>query len=101
MSPAQKLARLYDQYVAAVQRNDVEIADAFADWLGAFWDAGPPEPTTQPSAISLLGGIGRGVRWYEGDTKVMGYVRGWNRRGCYQVPLSELASGRGRLASAA
>jgi hypothetical protein len=101
MTPSQKLARLYDQYVAAIRQGDAEIADAFADWLGAFWDDGPAEPAVEPSAISLLGGIGRGVRWYETEDLVVGYVRGWKRRGCYLVPLAELASGGTRLQVAA
>ena len=101
MSSARKLARLYDQYVAAVRRGDDEIADAFADWLGAFWDDGPGEPTSPPAAISLLGGIGRGIRWYETEDAVFGYVRGWTRRGCYQVPIGALAANPHRLAPAA
>lgn len=98
---ARKLARLYDQYVAAVRQGEVEVADAFAAWLGQYWDAGPAEPKTAPSAISLLGGIGRGVRWYETETAVIGYVRGWTRRGCYQVPIAELGSNADRVAVAA
>jgi len=87
---ARKLACLYDQYVAAVRRDDHEVVDPFADWLGGFWDEGPPEPEAAPGAISLLGGIGRGIRWHEADGMVLGYVRGWKRRGCYQVPMAEL-----------
>jgi len=98
---ARKLARLYDQYVAAVREGNGEVADAFAAWLGQFWDAGPAEPRAASSAISLLGGIGRGVRWYETETTVIGYVRGWTHRGCYQVPLAELASNADRIAAAA
>jgi len=98
---ARRLARLYDQYVAAVQRNDQAVVDAFADWLGAFWDEGPPEPRAAPSAISLLGGLGRGISWHEIDGVVFGYVRGWKRRGCYRVPVAELAPGAARLAPAA
>ncbi|CAA9576034.1 MAG: hypothetical protein AVDCRST_MAG19-3365 [uncultured Thermomicrobiales bacterium] len=101
MLPAGQLACLYDQYVAAVRRGDEEIADAFAAWLGEFWDAGPAEPKSPPSAISLLGGIGRGVRWYQTETMVLGYVRGWPRRGCYQVPVAELAANAARVAVAA
>lgn len=102
MTSARRLARLYDQYVAAVQRGDEETAQAFAEWLGAFWDDGPAEPTAAaPAAVSLLGGVGRGVRWYETDDRVFGYVRGWKRRGCYQVPIAALASNASRLAVAA
>lgn len=101
MSSARKLALLYDQYVAAARRDDREIVDAFADWLGDFWDVGPAEPTTPPSAVSLLGGIGRGVRWYETDDAVLGYVRGWRRRGCYRVPIAALAPRAERLMTAA
>lgn len=101
MTPARHLACLYDQYVAAVRRGDDQIADAFAAWLGAFWDAGPAEPKAAPSANSLLGGIGRGVRWYQTETVVLGYVRGWPRRGCYQVPIAELRAGADRVAAAA
>ncbi len=98
---ASKLALLYDQYVAAVQRDDYAIVDPFADWLGTFWDEGPAEPRSAPAAISLLGGIGRGIRWHERDGQVLGYVRGWKRRGCYQVPYAELAPAPVRLARAA
>ena len=101
MSSARKLACLYDQYVAAIRRGDAEIADAFADWLGAFWDDGPPEPGVPPTAVSLLGGIGRGVSWYETEETVLGYVRGWTRRGCYQIPIAALAPASARLAAAA
>lgn len=98
---ARKLALLYDQYVAAVQRDDHGVVDPFADWLGAFWDEGPPEPRSAPAAISLLGGIGRGIRWHERDGLVLGYVRGWKRRGCYQVPVPELIPAPVRLPFAA
>lgn len=98
---AGKLARLYDQYVAAIGRGDHDVVDAFADWLGAFWDEGPAEPASPPAAMSLLGGLGRGIRWHEVDGQVLGYVRGWKRRGCYQVPFSALAPVRARMADAA
>lgn len=101
MSSARKLALLYDQYVAAARRGDQEIVDAFAGWLGGFWDAGPAEPATDPAAISLLGGVGRGVRWYETEDAVFGYVRGWRRRGCYRVPIAALAPHGQRLLPAA
>lgn len=98
---AHKLARLYDQYVAAVGRNDHEVVEAFADWLGAYWDEGPAEPRQPAAAISLLGGLGRGIRWHEEDGQVLGYVRGWKRRGCYQVPFAALAPVQARMAAAA
>ena len=95
------MARLYDQYVAAVRSGDEETARAFAEWLAAFWDDGPAEPPTPPAALSLLGGIGRGIRWHETGTMVLGYVRGWTRRGCYQVPAAVLGSVDPPLAAAA
>ena len=101
MTPARRLARLYDQYVAAVRSGDEETARAFAEWLAAFWDDGPAEPATPPAALSLLGGIGRGIRWHETETLVLGYVRGWTRPGCYQVPAAVLASVDPPLAAAA
>lgn len=101
MAAARNLALLYDQYVAAAHQGDHEIVDAFAGWLGAFWDAGPAEPERAPDAVSLLGGVGRGVRWYETDGIVHGYVRGWRRRGCYRVPLVELTPSARRLRQAA
>lgn len=101
MSPARQLACLYDQYVSAVRQGDEGTAAAFAAWLGEFWDAGPAEPRTPPSANSLLGGIGRGVRWYQTETTVLGYVRGWTRQGCYQVPIAELGSNADRVIAAA
>ena len=101
MTPGRRLARLYDQYVAAVRSGDEETARAFAEWLAAFWDDGPAEPVTPPAALSLLGGIGRGIRWHETGTMVLGYVRGWKRPGCYQVPLAELTAADTPLAVAA
>ena len=101
MTAARRLARLYDQYVAAVRSGDEETARAFADWLAAFWDDGPVEPTSPPAALSLLGGIGRGIRWHETETMVLGYVRDWTRRGCYQVPAAVLRSAAPPLAVAA
>ncbi len=89
MSAARQLARLYDQYVAAVRSDDQVTAGAFAAWLGTFWDVGTPEPRGEPAAVSLLGGVGRGIAWYDTGTHVVGYVRGWQRRGCYQVPNAE------------
>ena len=101
MTPARRLACLYDQYVAAVRSGDEETARAFAEWLAAFWDEGPAEPATRPAALSLLGGIGRGIRWHDTGTMVLGYVRGWTQRGCYQVPVAALVTADTPLAVAA
>lgn len=94
MSTARQLARLYDQYVAAVRSGDQATAEAFAAWLGAFWEIGGSKPHGAPTAVSLLGGIGRGIAWYDSETHVLGYVRGWQRRGCYQVPNVEFDRSR-------
>jgi hypothetical protein len=94
MPAARALARSYDQAASAFWRGDAETARRFDDWLAAFWDeTGPAEPVGQASEISVLGGSGRGIRWYATESTVLGYVPG--RGGCYRVPASAIGSGAG------
>ena len=88
MLTPQDLALAYDRHVAAFCREDVDAAMAFATWLAAFSvDDGPPEPISYPDAVSFLGGAGRGVRWYNVDTNIVGYLPD-GPGGCYQVPAA-------------
>ena len=87
MPAALRLARSYDQAVAASWRGDEATRRAFAEWPAPFWRAdGPPEPAEPPAAVSFLGGGGRGIRWYRAGAAVVGYVPG--REGCYRVPAA-------------
>jgi hypothetical protein len=83
----QDLARAYDRGIAARWRGDEDDAHAFAAWLATYWvpDA-PPPPAGPPSAVSVLGAAGAGIRWYAAGRAVLGYVGG-QARGCYRVPL--------------
>lgn len=83
---AAQFARLYDRYLAALWRGD-NVA-AFGAWLDAHWaPAEQPEPATPPAAMSPLGGGGRGIRWYETATGIVGYVPGF-ARACYRIPAT-------------
>src|SRR5215204_2995371 len=85
--PARTLAKSYDQAVSAFWRGDAGSTRRFDAWLASFWDeSGPSEPVDRPSELSVLGGSGRGIRWYATPTEVLGYVSG--RDGCYRVPTS-------------
>ena len=87
MPAALRLARSYDQAVAASWRGDEAARRAFAAWLAPFWRPdGPPEPGDAPAAVSVLGAGGRGIRWYDAGPAVVGYVPG--RGGCYRVPVA-------------
>jgi len=89
MSAVHQLAHDLDQALAASWRGDDDARLTFDRWLAPFWrrDA-PPSPVEPPVAISHLGGGGRGVRWYETTTTVLGYVSGCP--GCYQIPIAAL-----------
>ena len=86
MISARQLARAYDLSVASLWRGEA-ADDRLSAWLGGFRLANcPPEPTTTPDAVSLLGGGGAGIRWYTTPGAVLGFVT--SRPGvCYRVPL--------------
>ncbi len=84
MLSARTFAVLYDLHLAAVWRGD-EPSGAFGNWLEARWCEGNlTEPDSVPAAVSLLGGGGAGIRWYEVDDALVGFVKG-RPRGCYVV----------------
>jgi hypothetical protein len=81
----QQLARTFDQVIAAHWRGQDDVAVSGAAWFEAHWTGqAPPEPSEPPSAASVLAGAGSGIRWYEQDHVVFGYVSG-RSDGCYRV----------------
>lgn len=87
----QELARVYDRFISARWRGEDGAADIFASWIEAHWTGqAPPEPAGPPEGASVLGGAGAGIRWYERNDVLLGYV---SRRGggCYRVATSEAA----------
>jgi hypothetical protein len=88
--PVHRLARAYDDVLAAACRGDDLPRQAFAAWLDPFWqDIAPPEPSLPPAAVSRLGGGYRGIRWHETPAALLGYVPG--SHGCYRIPLAAVA----------
>ena len=87
MTTASQLARCYDRYASALKRGDEEAITEFVQWLAGFWDEGPSEPATRPSAVSP-GLVGHGIRWYDRGDTILGYPIG-GPVGCYQVPIDE------------
>lgn len=89
MTSACEIAQLYDRAAADLWRGDGDAMRRIADRLEATWGAGPPEPAAPPAAVSLHGGGGRGIRWYDTATEVLGFVPG--RAGCYRLPITMAA----------
>jgi hypothetical protein len=88
LSP-QQLALAYDRFVSARWRGEDEAADPVATWFEAHWVMQPPpEPDAPPGGASVLGGGGRGIRWYALGELVYGYVPGHDE-GCYRVEVVE------------
>ena len=87
MNTPRSLAVRFDLYLAACWRGDE--CEAFGDWLDARWcPEAPPEPAEGPAAVSVLGGAGRGIRWYERGGAIVGYVAG-RPRGCYLIAATD------------
>jgi hypothetical protein len=82
-----QIARSYDRYLAALWRG--ENVGSFGAWLSAHWSpVEGPEPVGPPAAFSPHGGGGRGIRWYQTPTSVVGYVSGFPH-GCYRIPATD------------
>ena len=82
------LAVAYDRWLAAHWRGEDDSARPFGDWIESFWcGTAPPEPGAGPDAVSILGGAGRGIRWYADGPTIRGYVVG-RPYGCYLVPVA-------------
>lgn len=96
MISAHYLATRYDQYAADLWLGKNACAVLFVTWLARYWSEAPAEPDTPPDAISLLGGTGRGIHWYETDAVVLGYVRDWDGAFCYRVPKTAVLPPRAR-----
>ncbi|MCA9879821.1 MAG: hypothetical protein KC442_18635 [Thermomicrobiales bacterium] len=68
------LAETYQRYVSASWRGDAAAA-AFGTRLGGYWQpALPPRPAAAPDAVSVHGGGGRGIAWYQRQDQVFGYL---------------------------
>lgn len=83
------LARAYLEYVSAYWRGDAP-ASQMGDQLATFFGADmPPEPMRPADAFSPHGARGRGIRWYECDDAVLGYVPGATSG--YRIPQACVA----------
>jgi hypothetical protein len=87
------LARACDDHRAACWRGETGWA-AFGDWLVPFWRPDLGAPPGPPAAVSVLGGGGRGIAWYDADGAVLGVVIGL--AGGYRVPADADPPGTGR-----
>lgn len=85
MLTAHDLSLAYCQTVSAYWRGDNEFLPQLEAWLARFWVGdGPREPVSDSLALCPHGAKGRGIRWYDGGSHVLGYVPG--KRGCFDVP---------------
>ncbi len=92
---AEELAARYERYAAVFNdhygtrhwRGEVAAVRPFMEWIESFWrDDAPPEPITDPDAISLDRGDAI-VRWYDAGTSLLGYTA--DPEGCYQVRAAD------------
>jgi hypothetical protein len=85
---ASALAGACLDWASACWRGE-QRAPLFATRLGAYWQPElPPQPIGTPDAMSLHGGGGRGIQWYETGEEIRGYVPGVC--GGYRVPIAAL-----------
>jgi len=88
MTSAVQIASQYDRCFATLWRGDGTTVNALEAWLKPFWtEEYQPEPAAKPDAVSVFGGSGNGIRWFETATLILGYVPGCLDR-CYKVPRS-------------
>jgi hypothetical protein len=60
---------------------------AFMVWIESFWcDDAPPEPVTDPDAVSACPRRVF-VRWHNAGSAILGYTT--ELPGCYQIPVAE------------
>jgi len=86
MITARQLARAYDLSVASIWRGERPETTLIA-WIGDFRVTdGVKEPDSKPDAVSLLGGGGSGIRWYNTEAAVIGCTTGAPQV-CYRIPL--------------
>jgi hypothetical protein len=72
---AADLARAYDDRVAAAWRGEPG-GPAFGDRLAGWWRLALMPPPGPPAAVSPHGGGGRGLRWYDTRSSIVGVVPG-------------------------
>jgi hypothetical protein len=86
MMTPEYLATTFDLAVSSLWRGDQ--ADApFLTWLDQFrTDVQQPSPSGLPHAYSVLGGGGRGIRWYASGGAILG-LPGDSQEVCYRVPV--------------
>ena len=93
------LAQAIDHHVAALWRGEKNIDDDFFVWLTSLWSpTAAPEPKGDPTAVSVLGAGGVGIRWYDAGAAFVGYVPG-RPGGCYRVPATAVLPQAGREAT--
>jgi hypothetical protein len=80
---AADLASAYDRNVAACWRGET-TGRQFSAWLESFWRPTVLVPVGPPTAVSVHGGGGRGIAWYEAGPLVVGCMP--RRAGGYWVP---------------
>lgn len=85
---ARDLSRAYTQAVSAYWRGESASLPEFEAWLAHFWTDGPPEPVSGPAARCPHGAAGRGIRWHECGSAILGYVPG--KQGCFRVPRTAM-----------
>jgi hypothetical protein len=85
MMNAREMARACDQYVSALWRGESEEVLRFSRWLRGHWVIGPEEPGQPPTAFSVVGASGAGIRWHDVGPMIYGYIPGVPVR-CYQIP---------------
>jgi hypothetical protein len=87
MASARELAALYDRSMSALQGANGDGVATFLEWLVEFWDQEPAEPAAPPAAVSLSTPAGDGVRWYEAEGLILGYISA-GPAGCYRIPIA-------------
>jgi hypothetical protein len=90
---AADLAIAYDRDRVAYWRGESD-GRRFGTWLEDFWRPAVVLPIGPPTAVSVHGGGGRGIAWYDAGAVVVGCVPG--RAGGYWVPRGAQLVGEAR-----